>query len=125
MTGEYLDPSLIQLTRDFLEKGRLEMPPHPFELSGRKQDVLDLIAKFKKQSPLTAYNFTLLQMTVRLGGVDIKLPPMKITMKNVILGEDVNDFEKWVSSFQDNKSMEFTLKPTTDENVIYEITESK
>ena len=118
---EYIDPSLIQITKDFLESGRLEKPSQLFELSGRKYDVLGLIEKLKKQSPLKKCDFTLLQMSINLGKTQIKLPPIKITMKNVILNEDIDNFEKKISSLQDDENVIFTLKPTTQENIVYEL----
>ena len=123
VTGEYLDPILIQMTKDLLEKGKLEVPPRQLKLSCKKYDVLDLITNLKKQSPIEKYEVKLLQIPVSIEGTSLKLPPTKITMKNVILVENINELERQISSLQNDKIVEFTLKPATDENIVYEITE--
>ena len=64
-----------------------------------------------------------LQMPVSIGGTSLKLPPTKITMKNMVLVENINELERQISSLQNDKIVKFTLKPATNENIVYKITE--
>ena len=121
VTDEPADPTWIQIIKNLLENGKAEAPPQLHQLVGRKHRVMNLIAKLKKQPLLKKYEFTISQITVNIGGVSLKLPPMKITMKNAILSENVDELEQKISSLQTDENIEFTLKPTTNENMVYEI----
>lgn len=123
VTDEYLNPILIQMTKDLLEEGKIEVPPQQLKLPYKKYYALDLITNLKKQSPIEKYEVTLLQMLVSIGGTLLKLPSTKITMKNVVLVENINELERQISSLQNDKIVKLTLKPATNENIVYEITE--
>lgn len=122
---EYPDPALVRMTKDFLESGKLEIPPRPFELSGSKYDVSWLVAKLKERSPVEEYGFTVLQMPIKMGGTLLRLPPTKITMKSVVLAGDIDGLERKISSLRDDENVTFTIQSTSDENIVYEIAESR
>lgn len=120
VTDKYTNPIWVQI-KNFLENNKIEIAPQPQHLSGMKHVVLDLVAKLKKQPVLKKYEFMAAQITTNIGGIVLKLPPTKITMKNVVLDENVSELEQKISLLQTGENIEFTLKPTTNENIIYEI----
>lgn len=121
VTDKYINPTWIQLIKNLLENGKTEVPPQPHQLSDKKCMVLDLVAKLKKQPLLKKCEFMISQMAVNIGDASLKLPPIKITMKNVVLDENINELEQKISLLQTDENIELTLKPTTDENMVYEL----
>lgn len=121
ITDECVDPVQIQTIKNLLKNGQVEILPQPHLLSGQKYKILDIIDKLKKQSPLEKYEFTVLSMMVNIGGISLELPPIKATIKNVVLDEDIDKLERKIASLQSNENITFTLKSTTNENIIYEI----
>ena len=123
VTNMHTDPVLIQMIKNLLENGKLEVSLQSLPLLDKKYKVLDLIAKLKKQSPIEKFEFTVSQMTVDIGDVSLKLPPIKTTMKNVVLDENINELEQKISPLQSDENVEFALKSITNENIVYETAE--
>lgn len=121
VTNIHTDPVRIQMIKNLLKNNKLEISLQSLPLSGRKYDVLNLVAELKKQSPMERFEFTVSQTIVNIGSVSLSLPPIKTTIKNVVLDGDINELEQKIDPLQSNENVEFTLKSITNENIVYEI----